>query len=378
MGGIKLNRLQRVGLLIAAALIAWFLWEQIAENGLSETGWLSPVLAIVAILLVATHGIELRRSPTALASNVAAVDNSEPTLRTAPKGWRLILLIAAAAIPMVGIVALSLFGEKAADEAATTKVYASAADGAIDPAADAMPMSDADITARANELSRRLGIPADAIERNIREMEARDGRGAMRDDLVSRTDSSFFAQRLDRVSLQLPKDWRWLDRTAAAALGAKANAVTSAQGLGENSDTNDVLIAGNALDDDERSIATVRLSIRPGKAASQIEMRQALREPQAGIGREIVAEAEKTASALRRLPTTSYYRVTGGAFRQNASVVCLWTAFEYDVGKGPTASDTWICPLGDRTLKLSTSYAKAHAARFATMTDHIWRSLDAR
>lgn len=376
MSSFRLNPLQRVGLLIAAALIAWFLWEQIAENGLSETSWLPPILAIVAIIFVAAHGFELRKSATALDPNSTAVGPTESQLPIVSKRWRLPLIIAAVAIPVVGFIVQSLTGEKAADEAVTTKLYESSADGTMDAAA--APMSDAGITARANDLSRRLGIPVDTIERNIREMEAREGHNAIPGNVASSTSSAVSTYRFDRASLQLPNDWHWLSRADASILGAKADALTEAQGLGAKGGTNIVLVAGNALDDAKRSIATVRLSVRPGKAASQIEMRQALREPQAGIGREIVAEAERTASAMRRLPTTSYYRVTGGAFRQNASVVCLWTAFEYDVGKGPTVSDTWVCPLSDRTLKLSTSYAKAHAARFATMNEHIWRSLEAR
>lgn len=377
MGSIKLGRFQRIGLLIAAILVAWLLWEQVDDNGLDGTSWLPPILAIITILLVATHGIDLQKSATAVDPRAASIGSSQSDLRISPKGWKLIFLIAAVAIPVVGIVALSLFGEKAADEA-TTEAYESAADDAMGASAEALPMSDANIAARANELSRRLDIPAAAIERNIREMEAREGHGVMPDDLVSPTDSGFFAQKIDRYALRLPKNWRWLDRPDAAALDAKANALTSAQGFGANAGTNDVLIAGNALDDTKRSIATIRLSVRPGKAASQVEMRQALQEPQSSIAREIFAEAEKTASAMRRRPTTSYYRVIGGAFRQNASVVCLWTGFEFDVGKGPTVSDTWICPLGDRTLKLSTSYSKAYAARLATTIDHTWRSLEAR
>lgn len=58
MGELKLNRFQRVGLLIAAILIAWLLWSQIDENGLDETNWLLPIIAIVAILLVASNGWE--------------------------------------------------------------------------------------------------------------------------------------------------------------------------------------------------------------------------------------------------------------------------------------------------------------------------------
>lgn len=58
MGERKLSRLQRAGLLIAAILIAWLLWTQIDENGLDDTNWLIPILAIVAMLLFASHGWE--------------------------------------------------------------------------------------------------------------------------------------------------------------------------------------------------------------------------------------------------------------------------------------------------------------------------------
>ena len=58
MWRFKPNWLQRVGLLIAAIVIAWLLWVQIDDNGLDDTNWLLPIVAIVAILLVASHGWE--------------------------------------------------------------------------------------------------------------------------------------------------------------------------------------------------------------------------------------------------------------------------------------------------------------------------------
>lgn len=349
MSSFKLNRLQRVGLLITATLIAWFLWEQIAENGLSETSWLSPILAIAGILLLATHGIAQEKLTTVVDLSATDVGHEKSRFRIAPINWRLGLLFAVVTIAVVSIIALSLSRVRATDE--------------VD-AVTRMDDVEGRIRARANA---RSTAPTD--EQIDELFHRREQSGKPR---------TFFSKRFEQVSIQLPSGWHWLNRDDATALDESAEAFTSSIGFDAKSEPNNVLAAGKAVDDTGRSIATVRLSLRPGKAASQIEMRQALREPQASIRREIVAEAEKTASAMRRLPTTSYYRVTGGAFRQNASVACLWTAFEYDVGRGPTVSDTWVCPLGDRTLKLSTSYAKVNAAQFANTIEHIWRSLDAR
>jgi hypothetical protein len=187
--------------------------------------------------------------------------------------------------------------------------------------------------------------------------------------------SAFFTREFEGISISLPKNWRWMDQADSESLNTNSEALGDSVGMAVNQGNNTILVAGNAFDDAKVSVATVRLSVRSASTLSQAELRQALSEPQAEIEREIVGQSEMTATAMQKLPQVKYYEVTGGGLRQNGALVCAWSGFEYDIGKGPTVSDTWVCPVSNRTLKLTTSYAKSRANLFASTVDHIWRSL---
>ena len=187
--------------------------------------------------------------------------------------------------------------------------------------------------------------------------------------------SAFFTKELDGISISLPKNWRWIGRADSESLNTNSEAMGDTIGVAINQGNNTILAAGNAFDDTKVSVATIRLSVRSASTISQTDLRQVLSEPKAEIESEIVGQSEQTATAMRRLPQVLYYNVAGGGLKQNGSLICSWSGFEYDIGKGPTVSDSWVCPLGDRTLKLTTSYAKSRANLYAATVDHVWRSL---
>lgn len=187
--------------------------------------------------------------------------------------------------------------------------------------------------------------------------------------------SAFERKAFDRVSISLPRNWRWMGASDAQALNTNSEALTESVGVGVGQGNNTILVAGNAFNDARVSVATVRLSVRSGPTIGQAELRDALKEPQEPISQEIREDAEKTAAAMRKLPQMKYDNVTGAALRENGNIVCAWTRFEYDLGKGPTVSDTWVCPVSDRTFKLGTSYEKRRANLFAATVDYVWRSI---
>lgn len=187
--------------------------------------------------------------------------------------------------------------------------------------------------------------------------------------------SSFFTKDFNGITVSLPKSWKWMDHADAESLNTNTEAVGESVGMKIDQGNNTILVAGNAFNDAEDSVATVRLSARSAPTISQAELRLALNDPQTNIENVLVGQAEHTAMSMRKLPYVIYYNVIGAGLRQNGSLICTWSAFEFDIGKGPYVSDTWICPLSNRTLKLTTSYSKARANLFAATVDHIWRSL---
>lgn len=194
-------------------------------------------------------------------------------------------------------------------------------------------------------------------------------------DMSGATDSpespSAFARRtFDGVTISLPNDWRPIGKNDAQSLNTASEALS---GIGQGNNT--ILWAANAFDDANVTRATMRLSVRDTATIGQDDLREALTQPQDPIERELMIAAEQGAAAARKLPQTAYYKVTGAGLRENGHIVCTWTGYEYDIGKGPTISDLWVCPATDRTYKFTTSYAKARAALYAPTINYSWRSL---
>jgi hypothetical protein len=177
------------------------------------------------------------------------------------------------------------------------------------------------------------------------------------------------------ISIALPRDWRWMDRADVSALNTNAEAGADAVGLDANQGNNTILIAGNAFNDAKQSVATVRVSVRSSADMSQADLRAGLKEPKAESDATMMQAAEIIAGGMRKAPGMLYYKVTSATLEQNVSLICLRTSFEYDQGRGAVVSDTWVCPLGNRTVKLSTSYHKDRANLFAQTIAYVWRSL---
>lgn len=187
--------------------------------------------------------------------------------------------------------------------------------------------------------------------------------------------SAFERKAYEGVAISLPKNWRWFGGNDAQALNTNSEALAADLGVGVAQGNNTILVAGNAFDEARISVATVRLSVRSGPTVGQADLLKAMKEPQEAISQGIREEADKTVVAMRRLPQVQFYNYIGGGLRQNGSVTCMWTSFEYDLGKGATVSDSWVCPASDRTFKLTTSYAKSRASLYAATINFVWHSL---
>ena len=161
----------------------------------------------------------------------------------------------------------------------------------------------------------------------------------------------------------------------ASSINTSSEALADSLGVDAKQGNNTVLIAGNAFNDAKQSVATLRVSVRSSAEMGQAEMREGLKEPKASTDAALMQGADITAAAMRKVTGMVYYKALSASLSQNASLICIKTTFEYDGGRGPMISDTWVCPLTTRAVKLSTSYQKARANLFAPTIDYIWRSL---
>lgn len=197
--------------------------------------------------------------------------------------------------------------------------------------------------------------------------------------LPSHASNSSFAtvQFEGYAKIALPRNWTYLDKNVAAHLNTSSEAAARVAGFSVNQGDNNILVAANARDAKGKSKATVRLSVRLGLSATQEEFLEISKQPHQSIQDALLPAARETADAMLKMPGVKSYRVLGVKLDHNGALRCILSIFEGDYGGRVVISHTWVCPVGNRTLKLSTSYEKQNQAIYWPTIEYIWRSLSA-
>ena len=166
-----------------------------------------------------------------------------------------------------------------------------------------------------------------------------------------------------------------MDKRIADHMNTSAEAAGNYAGLSIAQGNNEILVAANAYDSQGRSKATLRISSRNAASMTQAQMRELAAQPAPVVQSHLYSAASETAKAMLKMPGVRSYAVRAVKLDRNAVLVCSLFSFEADLGRGPIIADTWVCPLGDRTVKLSTSYEKTSQAIYRPTLDRVWRSL---
>ena len=168
-----------------------------------------------------------------------------------------------------------------------------------------------------------------------------------------------------------------MDKGVSDHLNTSSEAVANLAGVNIAQGDNKILVAANAYDSQGKSKATLRISLRAAPGVTQAQMREFSTQAQSAIESQLRPSADETAKAMLKVPGVKSYSVRAVKLDQNDSLVCSLSSFEADLGRGPEISDTWVCPLGVSTLKLTTSYEKTSRAIYEATLVRVWRSLKA-
>ena len=135
--------------------------------------------------------------------------------------------------------------------------------------------------------------------------------------------SAFQTKNFDGISISVPKTWRVIGENDTRSLNTNAEALGESLGIAAEQGNNTILWAANAHDDENVTRATMRLSVRMAATVGQAELREAATaQLQEEVEREIMSAAEETAVAMRKIPSTAYYNITGVGLRDNGTIVC--------------------------------------------------------
>jgi len=179
------------------------------------------------------------------------------------------------------------------------------------------------------------------------------------------------------VQVDLPRNWTYMDRSMADHMNSSSEAAAKLAGVAIEQGDNTILVAANAYDSKGKSKATLRISVRAAPSVTQAQMRELVTQPTSDIEAQLRPTADETVKAMLNAPGVKSYSVRAVKLDRNDSLVCFLSSFEGNLTHGIILSDTWVCPLGDRTLKLSTSYAKSSQSIYRPILELVWQSLRA-
>lgn len=172
------------------------------------------------------------------------------------------------------------------------------------------------------------------------------------------------------VSIDVPRNWYFLDKNIRKNLNTYSEAVVRLAGLKANQGNNQILIAANAYTTSKKPSATMRLSVRKGEFISQGEVKDADQQEL-----EIMAkyQLEKLKSSLPdNVKSMSLVGVRIEKLGKYYSIVTE-KLVEYTSGVEVDRLDVIYFP--NVVYKLNTSYRKSEARIFKPILEILRKSL---
>ncbi len=180
------------------------------------------------------------------------------------------------------------------------------------------------------------------------------------------------------IYIEIPRNWTVLDENLRNHLNTSSEAITRLAGLPQSANDNVILVAANAYTTFRTPSSTLRLSVRRGQGASQSDMAQVARMPQAELQAALAPIAEQSQKAMLGIDGVMSATFLGSRVASNKTLYCMFFEFETVVPDGTKISQTYVCPYSTKTIKLSTSYRKSESAMFRPVIEQVWQSLNSK
>jgi len=172
------------------------------------------------------------------------------------------------------------------------------------------------------------------------------------------------------VSIDVPRNWYFLDKNIRKNLNTYSEAVVQLAGLKANQGNNQILIAANAYTTSKTPSATMRLSVRKGEFISQSEVKEA---DQQELEMMAKYQLEKLKSSLP--DNVESMSLVGVRVEKLGNIYSIVTEklVEYTSGVEVDRLDVIYFP--HVVYKLNTSYRKSEAWMFRPILEILRKSL---
>lgn len=172
------------------------------------------------------------------------------------------------------------------------------------------------------------------------------------------------------VSVEVPRNWIFLDQNIRQHLNTYSEAVAKFSGIDVNQGNNQILVAANAYTNGKKPSATMRLSVRVGSFPTQADIK--LADPV-----ELRREAEMTLQQLQgSLPdNVSGMKLLDVRLERLGAYYTIVIDKQVDYVSGLELDRLDVIYVGSKAYKLNTSYRKSEAWMFEPIIRHIRQSL---
>lgn len=196
-------------------------------------------------------------------------------------------------------------------------------------------------------------------------------------DVLAQSSSFAKLQFGETIFLEVPRNWEYSNKQIRQHLDTGSEAVGRLAGFPVAQGDNQILLAANAYTSSKTLSATLRLSVRPGAAPTQADVQEFAKYPKAELNTVFGPMLSETAQLLRSMEGVEYVKALDSRVESNGYINCIFIEFEYAKSDGISLSQSWLCPMGNKAIKLSTSYRKNEAALLKPVIMHVWKSLRA-
>lgn len=200
---------------------------------------------------------------------------------------------------------------------------------------------------------------------------------------VASQKSTFVALQFgEDIAIEVPRDWTYLDDNMKKHINTASEAALKLSGISLNQGDNKILVAAHAYTQHRTPSATLRLSVRPQdpkEGITQSEMRQEAPKLSKKQLLEMVAPTiSETKRAMINIEGIQSVKFIDARVEQSKHLTCLLTEFENNADYGISLVQVYVCPAGDKSIKLTTSYRKSEATMFKPILKYVWNSLRVR
>ena len=180
----------------------------------------------------------------------------------------------------------------------------------------------------------------------------------------------------DILSVEVPRHWTFMDENSKKNMNNFSEAVAKLNNINLNQGNNNILISANSYNQSSNfPIATLRVSVKPGKTLTQDDIREIAKYSAADLKEFFAPLVAETERAMLSTVGCKSYKMVDNRIAKNSSVSCLYSESQSDLGTGMMINQTYVCPMGDKNVKLATSYMKSQKIQFKPILDYVWSSL---